>query len=119
MEKYKDYEKFKNEFLEANNWVNNKNNNDSQSGSKYSLHNISFSADYCGQAYAGANNYHHSPKTFNEYVSKVIKKNHNGIFSEALGLMRIDLDKKLILCEEEVISIKKNIENAKIELSNT
>jgi len=113
MEKYKEYEKFKNDVVVATNWVNNKNKRDSQSGTNYSLHNISFKAEYCGQAYAGANNYHKSPEIFNNYVEKVIANNYDKIFQEALLLMNSDLDKKLLLCQIEIEAIQQEIKEAK------
>lgn len=117
MEKYKEYEDLKQTLNEAKGWLNNKDKTDSQSHTRYSLHNISFSADYCGQAYAGANNYHGSPKQFNAYMSKVIKRNFCALTEEAILLMEEDVKKALIECELEINEIQKKIELSKSEIA--
>ena len=113
MEKYKNYESFKNNVLEAKNWIKNKDNIDSQSHTKYSLNNISFSADYCGQSYAGANNYHKSPPIFNEYISKVIKNKFSELTEEVVRLLEKELNEMLIDAEDEILRIKEKIDSAK------
>jgi hypothetical protein len=116
MEKYKQYKTLIDILKESKNWINNKNKIDSQSHTSYSLHNISFSADYCGQAYAGANNYHSSPKEFNAYMSKAIKRNFSQLTDEAILLMEEDVKKALIACELEINEMQKNIELSKLDV---
>lgn len=116
MEKYNQYKNLAEKLKEAKNWINNKNKIDSQSHTPYSLHNISFSAEYCGQAYAGANNYHDSPKEFNNYMSKVIKMNFSELADKAILLMDKDVIKALIDCELEINEMQKNIESSKLNV---
>ena len=118
MEKYKQYRTLNDNLKEAKNWINNKEKTDSQSGTRYSLHNISFTADYCGQAYAGANNYHGSPKEFNVYMAKAIKRNFCQLTTEAISLMGEDVKKALIACEDEIRGIQEAIELSKTEISD-
>lgn len=110
MEKYTQYKNLTDILKQSKGWVNNKNKIDFQSHTPYSLHNISFSAEYCGQAYAGANNYHDSPKEFNNYMSKVIKMNFSELADKAILLMEEDVKKALIACEQEINKIQKDIE---------
>lgn len=116
MEKYNQYKNLAEKLKEAKNWINNKNKIDSQSHTPYSLCNVSFSADYCGQAYTGANNYHSSPKEFNAYMSKAIKNNFSQLTEEAILLMDKDVIKALIDCELEINEMQKNIESSKLNL---
>lgn len=116
MEKYKQYKDLADKLKESKNWINNKNKIDSQSHKSYSLHNISFSAEYCGQAYAGANNYHGSPKEFNEYMSKAIKRNFSQLADDAILLMEADVKEALIACELEIDGIQKNIKLSKLDV---
>jgi len=116
MEKYKQYKTLADKLKESKDWINNKNKSDSQSHTPYSLCNVSFSADYCGQAYAGANNYHSSPKEFNAYMSKAIKRNFSQLTQEAISLMEEDVKKALIACEVEINEIQKNIESSKLDV---
>lgn len=113
MEKYKKYEQFENNLRVVNNWLSNKENVDSQSHNRYSLHNIVFSAEYCGQAYAGANNYHASPEILNKYMSKVIKKRFLELTEEAVSLLEQDSMSLLIEAETELKEIQEKINLAK------
>lgn len=113
MEEYKKYESLENNLREARSWLSNKDNLDSQSRTLYSLHNIVFSADYCGQAYAGATNYHSSPKKLNEYMSKVIKTRFIELTSEAVSLMEKDAEFLLTKAESEIKTIQGKIDLAK------
>lgn len=114
MNHYNEFVKKNASFKEAVSWVNNKKNIDSQSRTPYSLHNISFTADYCGQASAGANNYHKSPTNFNTYMSKVIKEESEMLFNKALELMKKDVEEALINADEEITKIKNTIDSLKI-----
>lgn len=113
MEKYKQYEEFKNSVLEAKNWIDNKDKVDSQSHTKYSLQNICFTSEYCGQAYTGASNYHKSPSIFNKYMSKVIKDNFKQLTEEVINLLEKDLNELLIASEKEITDIQEKIRLAK------
>ena len=115
MEKFKVYEEKNTELKYAKGWVANKDKIDSQDHSHYSLSNIVFSADYCGQSHAGANNYHHSPKVFNEYMAKIIKKRFLELSSEAISLMEEDVKKALLESENELKSVQEKLELARSE----
>ena len=115
MEKFKVYEAKNNELKCAKGWVSNKDKIDSQDHSHYSLSNIVFSADYCGQSRAGANNYHHSPEVFNVYMAKVLKKRFLELSSEAISLMEEDVKKALLESEIELKNIQEKLELARSE----
>lgn len=113
MKNYERFELAQKNLVDARDWLENRNRVDSQDHGNYKLCNVTFSAEYCGQRYAGANNYHESPKVFNEYMVKAIMKNFYTLTAEAIDIMEKDLNLKLVACEEEVKRIQERINQVK------
>ena len=87
--KHEKWLKAKKDLQEAEKWLANKDKKDSQSGKLYAfivrLGKESF--QYCGQAYAGATNYHSAPKSLNTKLESVIKRNFHKLYVEAIEEM--------------------------------
>ena len=87
--KHEKWLKAKKDLQEAQNWFANKDKKHSQSGELYGfivrLGKESF--QYCGQAYAGATNYHSAPKSLNTKLESVIKRNFHKLYVEAIEEM--------------------------------
>tara|TARA_R110001592_G_scaffold111372_6_gene308491 strand:+ start:12968 stop:13327 length:360 start_codon:yes stop_codon:yes gene_type:complete len=115
MESYKAYQKARQDHAGAASWVNNKDKIDSQDHKPYDLAHIKFSADYCGQSYAGASNYHKSPEPFNSAMAEVIKARFAELSGAALKLLERDEKKALINCENDLEGLQAAIANAKYE----
>ncbi|MCJ0972713.1 hypothetical protein MST27_04945 [Pseudomonas sp. PS1] len=113
MKSYETYVKTRAARKEAENWMANARKIDSQSNTPYSLTGLKFSAEYCGQAYAGANNYHKSPEAFNQAMQEVIADNFNALSAKALNRMMERERLALIACEDEVVSVQADIAAAK------
>ena len=119
MDKYKKYEQKLNQYNESRNWIKNKDKIDSQDHKRYSLCNISFSAEYAGQECPGANNYHKSPSSFNSVFIKVIERQWEELSNKALAIMDIETKKALVDAKDEVKDIILNIESYEKDLDNS
>ncbi|GEM_PF-2680949 len=113
MKTYETYVKTRAARKEAENWMANSGKIDSQCNKPYLLTNVKFSAEYCGQAYAGANNYHKSPGDFNQAMQEVIAENFSALSAKALNKMMERERLALIACEDEVASVQADIVAAK------
>lgn len=89
MSHYDKWQSAKKERAEVLAWIANKNKIDSQSGGTYSLLVSSqcLKIDYCGQAYAGAKNYHECPEKMRKVLSYLITKNFESLEKEAIALI--------------------------------
>ena len=97
--KHEKWLKAKKDLQEAEKWLANKDKKDSQSGKLYKLivRLGKESFQYCGQAYAGATNYHSAPKSLNTQLEAVIKRNFHKLYAEAIEEMTkevVDLGKE-------------------------
>ena len=115
MENYIDYQSKLKDYNEAKAWLKNMDKVDSQSGSLYRLHDVTVSATYCGQSYAGANNYHESPKKFNKYLSRAVRSKFTELCNHAVELMRKDCLDKLVSCEDELKNLLLSVSEASKE----
>lgn len=100
----------------AESWISNRSKIDSQDHSRYEpvkVYNITF--QYCGQDYAGANNYHESPSSFSEYLARAVNEMRKEIEDRALVLLKDDNKKRAIAAEEEVNCMLAEISKAKGE----
>jgi TPR repeat protein len=115
--KYKNWQEAKKHFKEAVSWLSNSSKIDSQDRGKYSLL-VRLSRDslqYCGQAYAGANNYHEAPEAFRDAMQDVIKKNSADLFQQALGILKQKENKLAVEASDEVHEMLAEIKSAKGE----
>lgn len=113
MESYKKYQRAKHDTKVVLEWIANKDKVDSQSRTKYELVKISFAAEYCGQAYAGATNYHKSPEAFNTAMEAVIRREFPRLFEMALELLQDAERAALVACESDIVALSSEIEAAK------
>ncbi|WP_267399025.1 hypothetical protein [Pseudomonas sp. GM_Psu_2] len=114
MESYKRYQEAKRELAAAHSWLSNKTKIDSQSNSRYQLRAIKVHGQYCGQSYAGANNYHESPEAFDAALAAVIRENFDSLSHAAIGLLEKKLREALIECESDVAALSDEIATAKL-----
>lgn len=113
MESYKHYQQAKLNTKSAFEWMANKDKIDSQDHKPYALNKVSVSAEYCGQAYAGATNYHKSPEAFNTALEVVIRMEFGRLSQLALERLR-DVERvALIGCEDDISAITDEIATAK------
>ncbi len=117
MDSYKKYQAAKQASNEAAGWVANKNKIDSQDRKPYGLCNLSFSAEYCGQSYAGATNYHKSPASFNSAMTLVIQERFAELSEAALNKIKANEGKALIACEADLAALQSEIVDAKASIA--
>ena len=94
-------------------WLKNKDKIDSQSNSRYSRY-VQVGRgtfQFCGQAYAGANNYHEMPESLAHEVAEILKGDMVSIVERAIEAME---RKKVKLGEEA----KEEIEGFLNEITN-
>lgn len=116
MESYKKYQAAKRNTKESSDWMANREKIDSQDSRRYMLANMKFSAEYCGQAYAGATNYHKSPERFNEAMAQVIKERFDELSKAALAKL-INLEAEMLIgCEQDIAAMQDQIATAKAAL---
>lgn len=116
MSKFAQWSVKSNDLKKSKEWANNKYKTDSQDGKFYQLKVNQPSHEffkYCGQAYAGANNYHSAPRELMPYLQRAIKNNGSKLIDEAIRLMSIDNDALAIESESEVNAMLELINKAK------
>lgn len=115
MEKYKIYQKRSNAVEKAEEWLSNANKKDSQCGNPYKLikPNDILAFQYCGQTYAGANNYHDIPDSLAKALTSVIYRNFSSLIYQAMDELKEEERKALISCQDEIREIQKAIDLAK------
>ncbi len=113
MDSYKKYQAAKQATKEAANWMSNKDKIDSQDRKPYGLCNLAFSAEYCGQSSAGANNYHKSPSSFNSAMTLVIRERFAELSEAAMSKIKAAENKTLIDCEGDIAVLQREIWDAK------
>ena len=89
MGKFYEWQETKVHLNSAKEWIKNREKIHSQDGKRYKqvpLYNM-HPLQYCGQAYAGANNYHESPVEFNKYLCMAFNEFRTQIEDRALELM--------------------------------
>ena len=116
MSKFTQWSDKSNKLKSAISWAENKNKIDSQDNSHYSLvvrqpHREML--QYCGQAYAGASNYHVMPESLLPYLEKALKKQGEELIELAVSLMTDDVNKLAVDSEDEVNLMMRQIEAAK------
>lgn len=121
MSKFAQWTDKSNKLQSAISWAGNKNKPDSQDGSNYSLvvrqpHREMF--QYCGQAYAGASNYHAMPESLLPYLAEALKQNGSELIALAIRMMAEDVSQLAIDSEDEVNDMVKKIESAKLIAQN-
>lgn len=113
MESYKNYQRKKHDTKAASDWLANKDKIDSQTNTRYELVKITFAAEYCGQSYAGATNYHKSPEAFNNAMQDVIRREFPRLSEMALErLLKIERA-ALVDCESDIVALNDEIAAAK------
>lgn len=117
MDSYKKYQAAKQASNEAAAWIANKDKIDSQDRKPYGLCNLSFGAEYCGQSYAGASNYHKSPSSFNSAMTQVIKERFAELSEAALNKIKATESKALIACEADLAALQNEILDAKASIA--
>lgn len=113
MESYKHYQQTKLNTKNASDWLANKDKIDSQSRSPYELVKVSFAAEYGGQAYAGATNYHKSPDAFNTAMEAVIRREFPRLSEMALERLKKTEREALVACEADIAALHDEIATAK------
>lgn len=112
MESYKKYSVAKTETKFATDWLGNRLKIDSQDNKPYVLMNIKFTAQYCGQSYAGAKNYHDSPAEFNAAMAEVIKRNFDSLATKAVEILCAKERAALVACKDDLAAIQAEIAEA-------
>lgn len=104
MSKFKDWIKLRNELERAKSFQSNESKTNSQDNMYYKPIPSANTQTirYCGQAYAGANNYHECDESFAPYIGKAIKKLHRELISTAIELMQKDVDALSEKAKDEV-----------------
>lgn len=113
--KYKNWQEAKKNVSAAISWLSNSSKIDSQDRGQYSL-SVRLSRDsiqYCGQAYAGANNYHETPESFKDAMQEVIKKNSANLFQQALDILKQKEKELAVEASDEVDEMLAEIKAAK------
>lgn len=98
MESYSHYLRTKKNTKDASSWMANKDKTDSQDRQPYTLAKIVFQAEYCGQASAGAPNYHKSPESFNTAMQAVIREEFSRLSKMALERLQAVENEALVAC---------------------
>lgn len=114
MESYRKYSAAKAETRRATDWLDNKQKKDSQSSKPYSLTSIKFSAQYAGQAYAGATNYHDSPAEFNAAMAEIIKRDFDSLAAKALEILSAKERAALVACKDDLAAVQAEIAEAEL-----
>lgn len=118
MEAYKSWQVAKAAVKSAADWVANKDRIDSQCRTPYELNKIAVAAEYCGQAYAGATNYHKSPDVLNEALAQVIRANFPQLIQQAMDRLQRRERAMLLACKDELSAALDQIEKAEqVELA--
>jgi hypothetical protein len=118
--KYKNWQEAKKNVMAAVSWLSNSSKIDSQDRGYYSLL-VRLNRDsiqYCGQSYAGANNYHDTPEAFRDAMQEVIKKNSANLFQQALDILKQKEKELAIEASGEVEEMIAEIKAAKESLTN-
>jgi hypothetical protein len=103
MSNFNEWQKTKQAVKEASDWIENRNKIHSQGGGVYvkvKIQKIKF--EYCGQAYAGANNYHEAPNYFQGYLATAINEMRAKIEDRALELLKEANDIRAVKAKHEV-----------------
>jgi hypothetical protein len=110
--KYEKYVEHKKHLGLAKKFVNLLSKRDSQSGTPYSrLSSLSTdSLQLCGQAYAGAKNYHEPNKEFIAYINNWIKKHFDQIVLESYSMMEKENEQLAIDSKDDLLDMLKFIE---------
>ena len=104
MSEFKNWTLKKDQLKKAQEWQANKSKVDSQDGSLY-VPSITVgiqTIQYCGQAYAGANNYHACDESLVPYLRDAVKKHHSELVATAITLMQKDADELALKAKDEV-----------------
>ena len=111
MSKFNKYLKIKSMVSKAKDWRSNSTKEDSQNGKRYGkvVRVNNETLQYCGQAYAGANNYHSPDKEFTVYIEKAIKHNFGKIVDDAISYAEADLKECGENARDEIEKILKDI----------
>ncbi|KFE50112.1 hypothetical protein [Pseudomonas syringae] len=112
MESYKKYQAAKLEAKRAREWLENKEKVDSQNNKPYTLNSVKVSAQYCGQSYAGATNYHDSPEAFNAAMAEVIRRDFESLAEKALAILSKKESEALIACKDDLAAVQAEIAEA-------
>lgn len=98
----------------AEDWLSNAEKRDSQSGTPYSLAYLEVTrATFCGQAYAGAANYHDAPSKFLKALSVAAAKMHEQLFAAALDILRNEERVAMVACEGWLTKMQGRVAAAK------
>lgn len=98
----------------AEDWLSNSDKCDSQSGKRYSLAYLEVTrATFCGQAYAGAKNYHDAPKEFLTALSVAAANMREQLFAAALRILRDKERAALVECEAWLGKMQERVAAAK------
>jgi len=113
MSNFNEWQKTKQAVKEATSWVGNRDKIDSQDGKHYRKVKIQkIKLEYCGQAYAGANNYHEAPAYFQSYLAMAINEMREEIENKALELLNEENNKRAIKAKGDVDAMLAEIDEA-------
>ena len=113
MDSYKHYQQIRQNTKLARDWLANKDKIDSQTRTRYDLNKVACSAEYCGQSYAGASNYHKSPDAFNTAIAAVIRQEFARLSELAIARLEATEREALIACEADIAKLNDEIAAAK------
>jgi hypothetical protein len=103
MSNFNEWQKTKQAVKEAVNWVGNRVKVDSQDGKHYIKVKVQrIKLEYCGQSYAGANNYHEAPTSFQGYLAMAINEMREEIEDRALELLSEENASRAVKAKSEV-----------------
>ena len=77
-----------------------------------SIAHCSIQLTIAGQYTDGGKNYWESPSELNAAILRVICKRRDEILSDAIGLMKADVDAKLVAAKDEIAAVNAAIEQA-------
>ena len=113
MSKFSEWEATRSILKTAKSWIENRSKIDSQDGKHYTKVPLqAVKLEYCGQSYAGANNYHESPPKFNTYIAIAVNEMRVEIEDRALVLLSDENNKRALAATGEVEAMMQEINNS-------
>ena len=99
-------------------WLKNAELKDSQSGRRYSLRlDVNgVQAMYCGQAYAGAKNYHDAPDQLNAAIKEAIERHKDTLVKDASTARLAQLDAAIRSLKKQAEEVFASVECKGIEI---
>ena len=113
MSMFNEWQETKQAVKQAISWIGNRDKVDSQDGRRYVKVKIQkIKLEYCGQSYAGANNYHEAPAYFQSYLALAINEMREEIEDRALELLKKENDSRAVKAKSDVEAMMLEINEA-------